>query len=475
MSKTYKTYNPASGAFLKERCFVDLETIQNSLDVLQNGFNEWKKLSFKDRQEKLKAVNDILKTKREEIAKSITEEMGKPYYHSLAEVDKSLKAIDYMCEHDYVDLEPKKTHALEQSENTTYEVVLKPKGIILGIMPWNFPLWQSIRMIYPTILMGNTVLLKQSEITPTTGEILDEVFKKCGLSSIFRHHIFHHENTEAIIADPRVKGVSLTGSVRAGRTLSSLAGKYMKKGVFELGGSDPYLVLEDADIEKSAQVIAKTRLINTGQTCIAAKRAFVPKEKANFFYESLVKQLEKMSYGNLYERSTQLGSLAHVKFREDDLVRYEALKKYSNVIYEKYVSESFLNTLTVNSEMQAYAPVRVLKIKNNKDSEMLDLMKENEFFSPTLIVFEYDNIEEALALVNGTDFGLGGAVFSQDLEKARHIALQIDSGMVGINEAVKSDVMLPFGGVKSSGQGREMGLLGFYEFCDSQVVATHKF
>lgn len=471
---SFKTFNPASGAFLDEYPFATATDISRSLEGLQIGFLRWKELSFSQRQKALRPAVGLFQQHKEELAKSITEEMGKPYFQSLAEIDKALQSLEYMCTNPCPELDVKSVKTFTDSDKTSHQIYHKPKGIILGVMPWNFPFWQSVRMIFPALLAGNTVLLKHSENTPSTGHFIKKMLSKVEVKNIFDHLIFDHSLTESVIADRRVHGVSLTGSIKAGYLLSEYAGRYMKRGVFELGGSDAHLVLAAADIVKTAEVIAKSRLQNTGQSCIAAKRVIVDSQVTQALIDQLVVNFDKYVYGNVFDRKTTLGPLAHHRFVAEDEARFNFAKTFCDVVYERKPDLALLKSLAEEPTRQAFVPLRILKVKKPSE-ELLKYIKDNEFFSPTLLVFEYNTLEEAMKLVNGTNFGLAGSVYSEDIHEAHNIAKQFESGMVAINEAVASNVMLPFGGVKSSGIGREMGMQGYTEFTDIQVLTTNRF
>lgn len=470
----YKTYNPVSGSVLNEYEYATGAEVSRSLDLLHNGFQHWRQLSFTERQKALGPAVGLFRQHKEELAKLMTDEMGKPYFQSIAEIDKCLASMEYMCTSHYPQQNITKVQTEVENHTLNHQIYHKPKGIILGVMPWNYPLWQAVRMVFPALLSGNTVLLKHSEISPSTGNFMKKMFNQIEVKNIFEHLIFAHTLTESVIADARVHGVSLTGSIKAGLTLSGYAGKYMKRGVFELGGSDAYLVLDEANIEKSAATIAKSRLQNTGQSCIAAKRCLISKTKSQEFFDHLILNFEKYKFGNIFERSTTLGPLASSRFKVDDENHLKFALKYCDLVYEKAADPGLIKSFAKDSDKQAFVPIRILKVRN-LTPEFLNYVKTNEFFSPTLLVFEYTSLEQALQLVNGTDFGLGAAVFSENIEQAHQVALKIDSGMVSINEMVQSNVALPFGGVKSSGIGREMGTYGFEEFTDVQVITINRF
>jgi succinate-semialdehyde dehydrogenase/glutarate-semialdehyde dehydrogenase len=471
---SFKTYNPVSGAFLHEYTFATAADVSKSLENLHTGFQRWKTLSFSERQKALRPAVGLFNQSREELAKMITDEMGKPYSQSLSEIDKSLQSLEYMCTNQCPALDVQSIKTFSDPNNVSHQVYHKPKGIILGVMPWNYPFWQAVRMIFPALLAGNTVLLKHSENTPSAGEFIKKILSQVDVKNIFDHLIFEHSLTESVIADCRVQGVSLTGSVKAGFLLSEYAGKHMKRGVFELGGSDAHMVLSDANIEKSAANITKSRLQNTGQSCIAAKRVVVDAKVSRALIDQLVVNFDRYAWGDVFERSTTLGPLASARFKPEDDERFNFAKNYCEVVYERYPDETVIKSLSEESSRQAFVPLRILKAKK-LNPEFLKYLKTNEFFSPTLVVLEYANLEEGLDLVNQTHFGLGGSIYSENIASAQEIALRFESGVVAVNDGVASNAMLPFGGIKSSGIGRELGMLGFTEFTDIQVVSTTRF
>lgn len=471
---TFKTFNPASGKFLHEYPFAQATDISRSIESLHIGFQRWKTLSFVERQKALRPAVGLFYQAKDELAKTITEEMGKPYSQSLSEIDKALQSLEYMCTNPCPELDVKPVKTFSDSEKISHQIYHKPKGVILGVMPWNFPFWQAVRMIFPALLAGNTVLLKHSENTPSTGNFIKKILSQVEVKNIFDHLIFDHSLTESVIADSRIQGVSLTGSVKAGYLLSEYAGRHMKRGVFELGGSDAHLVLGDANIEKTAFNIAKSRLQNTGQSCIAAKRVIVESKVSQALISQLVANFDKYVWGNTLDRNTTLGPLASVRFKPEDELRFNFAKNFCEVVYERSPEESLIKSLAEEPSRQAFVPLRILKVKKLNE-EFLKYLKTTEFFSPTLLVFEVNSLEEGLSLANYTHFGLGGSVYSESIYHAQEVALRFESGLVAINDAVISNAMLPFGGVKSSGIGRELGAHGFTEFTDIQVVSTTRF
>lgn len=466
---TFKTVNPWNNSAISTYEYVRLQDIDRRLSILQSGFKQWRVLTYQQRQEKLKPIADYFRSQKNEIARAITTEMGKPFAQALAEVQKSIEAIDYLCHCSLDDILKQKIDT-RFKQDYEHVVIYKPKGLILSIMPWNFPFWQSIRMVIPTLIVGNCVLLKSSEQTPSAGEYILKAFQTINLSDVFDHFIFSHDLTESILADDRVCGVSLTGSTQAGFKISELAGRYMKKSVFELGGSDAYVVLKDADLKLSANVIAASRLQNTGQSCIACKRVFVDESIVSDFLNELVQEFKKYKFGDLFDSQTQLGPLSHEKFVKQDQQLFDQISSDVDVIYLKSPQDD-LDQIT-DCSLDHFAPVRILKVKVNASDKFYDFINKTEFFSPTLIVIIFNDINECLEKVNASIYGLGGAIFTRNLEVGRQLACQVESGMVAVNDFIKSDYELPFGGNKKSGHGRELGVAGFVEFCDSQLISV---
>ncbi|MFN3697417.1 MAG: aldehyde dehydrogenase family protein [Pseudobdellovibrio sp.] len=466
---SFRTVNPWNNQVLKEYNYARGSDIESSLNRLNNEFNRWKKLSYQQRQVRLNFLNNYFILNKDLIADSIRIEMGKPITQARSEVQKTIDAIDFLCR---VKLDNLFEQHIQTRFNATFEhkVIYKPKGIIMGIMPWNFPLWQSIRMLLPTLISGNSVLLKSSELTPSVGDFISQAFQYAELNDVFAHHIFHHSFTETLIADERIQGISLTGSTQAGFKLSELAGRYMKKSVFELGGSDAYLVLADANLNLAAECIAASRLQNTGQSCIACKRVFVHEQVYSDFIKKLCLEFDEYKFGDLSNSETCLGPLSNVKFAEQEMDVFKVIEEHVEIIYlrEPY---SELKQFK-DAHLSGFAPVRILRVKTDAPIEFYSFLNQTEFFSPTLIVMTYKDLDNCLKEINASHFGLGAAIFTHETRKALEIAQEIHTGMIAINDYIRSDYELPFGGVKKSGHGRELGLTGFVEFCDLQLIAT---
>ncbi len=454
MSKLFSTTNPFTNQKIKDWSHSSTDQIETGIESLTAGFKTWKILTYQDRQKSLFQVLEQFEIKKEQIAQSITAQMGKPILQSRGEVQKTIETTRILCEMNLDFLKP----TTASSSYRSSLIINEPLGVIVGIMPWNFPFWQTVRMIFPALLAGNTILLKSSEITPEIGHIVEECFRNAGLPHvILKHILFSHESTETILSNPHISGVSLTGSTQAGQTVGSLAGKYLKKAIFELGGSDPYIVMTDAVLSFAVKKIVQSRLSNCGQVCISAKRVLIHESQLSEFLTLCQKEMAKFKIGDPSDEKTLLGPLAHLKFKQ----------KYNQQIHEL---SSYCEKIEIKSDFDTQGvfvePV-ILVFKENHQS-----LKTLEIFGPALIVITYSHLDQAIEIANSTVFGLGAAVFSQDVEKAQNVAAALIAGQVAINDLVKSDVHLPFGGFKMSGHGSELGEAGFFEFTQTKVISV---
>ena len=416
---------------------------QNKLINSQKAFQEWKKISFEVKQSLLKNLSKILMERKQEFGEIITQEMNKPISQSIAEIEKCAGMCDYYAQSENI-LKPEKV----ATEHQISEIHHEPMGVILGIMPWNFPFWQVLRFAVPAILAGNTIILKHASICEKSGDVIQEIFEKAGFpEAVFTHIKVSHAEIEAMIAHPIIKGVSLTGSEAAGRKIAETAGKNLKKCVLELGGSDAFIVCEDADIEKAAVDAAQARLQNNGQSCIAGKRFIVHANIYEAFISKFIQEYQKYQPANPMSPETSLGLMAREDLAKDLENQYhKAIAHGANIILplENVGNMAFTPGIL---EMNAGNPVL-----------------QEELFGPLAMVFKVDNDQEALEIANGTMFGLGNAVFTQDKNKALFFAENLESGSVAINQIFRSDVRLPFGGRKNSGYGVELSLYALHEF-----------
>lgn len=420
-----------------------------ALGISQESFLEWRKVSFEKRQELLRNVSNILEQKNEFFAHIITTEMHKPISQSKAEIRKCALMVDFYTEAENV-LIPKKI----KTEFSISEVQFHPMGVILGIMPWNFPFWQALRFAIPTILAGNTVVLKHASICMESGDALAQLFFDAGFpKGVFQHIKVNHQEIEKIIANPIIKGVSLTGSEAVGSKIGSLAGKHIKKSVLELGGNDAFIVLDDADLEKAARQGAQSRLQNCGQTCIAAKRFIVHEKIYDDFLKLLIQEFKKYVAGNPFDENSTFSKMAREDLAEDLETQYQkALEGGAKAILplQKKDSTSFEAGL----------------LEMNLENPMLD----EEFFGPLGMIFKAKNDEEILKIANNTKYGLGNSVWTKSQQRADFFIENLESGTVSINQLTRSDPKLPFGGTKSSGYGLELSLEALKEFSITKTV-----
>jgi succinate-semialdehyde dehydrogenase/glutarate-semialdehyde dehydrogenase len=398
----------------------------------------------------------MLRARAGDLAALMAREMGKPLAQGRAEADKCAWACEYYAEHAAALLAPEPAATGARESFVTYE----PLGPIFAIMPWNFPLWQVFRFAAPNLVAGNTALLKHAESVPGCARAITALLEDAGLpSGVFTNLFITHEQAESVIAHPAVRGVTLTGSTRAGRAVARAAGAHLKKTVLELGGSDAYLVLEDADLDLAAAACATSRLLNAGQSCIAAKRFVVAESVRGAFTERLVARMAETKMGDPMDATTTLGPLARADLRE-------ALRRQ----VEASLAQGARLRLggRVPDGPGAFYPATVLD-----DVRPGMPAFDEELFGPVAAVVGASGEAEAIRLANASPYGLGAAVFSSDLERARRIAAhELDAGACAINDFVRSDPRLPFGGVKDSGFGRELGRQGLLEFMNVKAVVA---
>lgn len=444
----YKSINPYTGEVLKE-----FETQSNpDLSPSEKAFNNWRKLSITDRGVALKKVADLLENNKEKYARLITTEMGKPLREAEYEITKSLTAFDY-----YIENAPKflANDVVITNASKSY-IAYEPLGIILLIMPWNFPFWQVFRCAVPALLAGNVIILKHSQNVCQCAQAIDDLFKEAGIEEdIFKNHFLSNDDAGKLIADKRVKGLSFTGSDVTGSKLAEQAGRNLKKVVMELGGNDPFIVMDDADLDFAIAGAIKSRSINSGQSCNAAKRFIVIKGIAKAFTEKLVNAVNALKMGNPLDADTQTGPLARVDLAEkvrrqiNDSVSKGAVKHVRENAMDK---DSFVT------------PVVLTNVKKGMPAA------DEEIFGPVWSVIEVNDINEAIEVANDTVYGLGASLWTGDKATAEKYIPELYAGNVFINDIVKSDARLPFGGVGQSGYGRELSEYGIKEFVNIKTV-----
>lgn len=423
--------------------------LSNNINSAQKTFLEWKKVPFTERQTLLLKLADVLEKDKEKFAKLITTEMHKPISQSIAEIEKSAGMIRYYAKAENV-LKPEKI----KTEFDVSEVHYDALGIILGVMPWNFPFWQVLRFAVPAILAGNVILLKHASICFESGDAVEKVFKDAGFPEyIFQNLRIGHEEIKEILENPYVRGVSLTGSEKAGANVAALAGKNIKKSVLELGGSDAYIVLDDADVEKAATEAPSGKLQNTGQVCNAAKRFIVHQKVKKDFVPKFVAEFNSYQPADPFNKETKLSKMARPDLADELESQYKkALRNGAEVVLAlERISES------------EFRPGIILVKEGNP-------ILQEELFGPLAMLMVGKDDEEILKLANDIPFGLGNSVWTKDKKRAQFFIENLECGTVSINKSTSSDARLPFGGAKSSGYGVELSLHAIKEFTQIKTV-----
>jgi acyl-CoA reductase-like NAD-dependent aldehyde dehydrogenase len=455
MSKNkIETINPATGKVIASYDNMSAEEIRQKVKNAKTGFEKWSKLDISERTPYIRSLGRTMRKNKDEYARLITEEMGKPLRQSTAEIDKCAWVCDYYAEH----AESFLRDELIPTEFRKSFVSFEPLGVVAGIMPWNFPFWQVMRFAVPTVTAGNTGILKHSSISLGSAIKIEEAFIDAGFPEyIFQSIIGDYRAGEELIQSA-IDAVSVTGSINTGRRVAELAAKDLKKFVLELGGSDPFVVLEDADLNQTAHMATQARLLNTGQSCIAAKRFIVVKEIANKFSELFVENTNAEVVGDPMNLKTTVGPLVRENQREALAKQVEDAKTKGATI--------LTGGKPIDRDGYFYEPT----IASNVSHEM-ELVKE-EVFGPAAPIIVVNNEEEAIREANNTEFGLGASIWTNNIEKGTHLARLIKSGIVSINEMVKSDPRLPFGGTKYSGIGRELSEFGIKEFVNIKSIVV---
>lgn len=448
-----QSINPYTLEKLKSFNEMTESQIEEAITKAHKTYQTWKFTSFEERAKVLNKVASIIKEKKPELSKLITTEMGKLIKQAEYEIDYAVSIFEYYAKN------AKDFLADETLKVETGEAFIRksPIGVLLGVEPWNFPFYQVARFAAPNIMIGNTILLKHASNVPQCAKAIEDIFKEANApEGLYTNLFMPGSKVSKLLDDNRIQGASLTGSEKAGASLAVAAGKNIKKSVLELGGSDPFIVLEDADIERATTLAIYGRTVNNGQSCVASKRFIVVEEVADEFLSKFTTKMSALKLGDPMDIKTQLGPLSS----EDAL--NTILKQVEKAISQGAKIET--GGKKANMTGNFMQPT----IISNITPEM-DLYKE-ELFGPVASFYRVKNEKEAIELANATDFGLGGSVFSKDLERAKNVANQIDSGMVFINQPTKSSTELPFGGTKRSGYGRELSVLGIDEFVNKKLI-----
>lgn len=445
--------NPFNGTAIDEYESFDTAAMNNAIDRAHSAFNDWSESSFATRAKVLKRVATCLRGKKKILAQLMAEEMGKPIKEGMPEVEKAAWCAEYYAEHAEHYLQ---TEVLPSDASRSY-VCYQPLGTVLGILPWNAPVWLAFRFLAPTLMAGNTAVMKHDPNVPGCAAVIAEVFSEAEAPPYIMQNLpLTTPQVEQAIKHADIAAVSFTGSSAAGAKVASMAGSVIKPCVLELGGSDPCIVCADADLERAADVATLSRIINAGQSCIAAKRIIVEESVYDTFIQLLLVRLKTLQLGNPLNESTDVGPIARQDLR---------LNLHRQVLESVEAGARCLLGGTLLPGDGFFYPVTLLADLN----ENMCAFKE-ETFGPVMAVAKAKDLDHALEQANRTDFGLGAAIWMADQTKAEEIALRINAGQVAINGIVKTDPRLPSGGIKRSGFGRELGPHGIKEFVNAKQI-----
>lgn len=447
---TIKSINPYNGKLVNTFQTHTIAEVEILLDKASKRFDFWKQTSFSERKKLMLQAAEVLKSNKQEYAKLITQEMGKPIKQAIAEIEKCAWVCEYYAENaqNHLANEPVETDA--HKSYISYE----PIGVVLAIMPWNYPFWQVFRFAAPALMAGNVAVLKHASNVFGSALNIQKVFEKAGFPKYcFTTLLVESDAVESIIENPVVKAVTLTGSEPAGAAVASIAGKNIKKTVLELGGNNALIVFKEADVDKTVDICIKARFQNTGQSCIAGKRLLIDEQIADRFLKKLIQKIKALKSGKPEDESTYIGVLARedlAKDLEEQLLK--SVNKGAKILIGGKRNKAYFEPTVVD---QVTTDMEVFK---------------EETFGPLLSVSRFKTEEEAIKLSNNSNFGLGVSLFSNDIEHMKKLISRFNEGAVFINELVKSDPRLPFGGVKSSGYGRELSKEGIREFVNVKTV-----
>ncbi|MFD2916035.1 NAD-dependent succinate-semialdehyde dehydrogenase [Psychroserpens luteus] len=449
-----ETTNPYTNNKIKSYTKFTSEKVNLMLKTADNTFKEWKLVSLKDRAKLLDNVANVLHENIESYSKLITDEMGKPISESKAEIEKCILLCDFYRKNADLLLADELIKTEAQESFISYD----PLGVILAIMPWNYPFWQVMRFAIPTLTSGNTTLLKHASNVTGCSLIIEDIFEKSGYpKGCFQTLLVDHNQIEKIIEDDIVKAISLTGSEKAGRKIAEIAGKNLKKSVLELGGNNACIILEDANLEKYMDTIVKSRMQNTGQSCIAAKRFIVVESIYDKFLKNFTTKIKDLKSGDPSNKDTNFGVMAR-----QDLAN--TLKEQVEKSINKGANVYFGN----KKERTYYQPTILTNVKPGMP------VFDEETFGPVASIIKVKDKQEAYDMASNSKFGLGTMIFTNDIEDAKKHISNIEDGSFFINELVKSDPRLPFGGTKASGYGRELSREGILEFVNKKTIYINK-
>jgi succinate-semialdehyde dehydrogenase/glutarate-semialdehyde dehydrogenase len=446
----FKSIFPFDQSVVAEFPLMSDRAISTKLEASTKAFKSWRNVPFEERRTLMRKAATLLRENKDSYASTITKEMGKILKESQNEIEKCAAGAEYFADHAAEFLKD----IAFSTEATKSFVAFQPTGAILAIMPWNFPFWQVFRFAAPTLMAGNVALLKHAPNVTQCALLIEKIFLEAGFpEGVFQTLVIDVDKVEPIIQHEIVHGVALTGSEFAGSSVAGIAGKNIKKTVLELGGSDPFIVLDDADLEKAARIATQSRMQNAGQSCIAAKRFIVVKKVKEEFIALFKTNIEKLVQGNPFTEGVTMGPLARVDLAEKlEKQLHASIKSGANLLVGG--SRDGCN-------------VRPMLLDNVKEG--MTTFNE-ETFGPLAAVIAVADEREAIRTANASRYGLGAAIWTKDLDKAERLSLEIESGSVFVNSLMRSDARLPFGGIKKSGYGRELAENGIKEFVNTKTI-----
>lgn len=446
--------NPANGQEIASYEEMNLDEVGSIVLDVDSAYQEWRQTSFSHRAQLMKNAAQILQDRKEDLGRLMTLEMGKPYSQAVAEAKKCASVCEYYAEN----AERILANQIIETDASKSYVAYRPIGIVFAVMPWNFPFWQVLRFAAPALMAGNVGILKHASNVQGCALEIEKIFHDAGFpKNVFRTLIIGSKNVKDVIDNPLVKAITLTGSTPAGKAVASQAGKVLKKTVLELGGSDPYIILEDADLDQAITACMIGRFLNTGQSCIAAKRFIVVESILDEFRDKLLEAMKTQKWGDPFDEDVNIGPMVNIWSRDEVHEQVKAsIEKGAELLVGGEVP---------NVEGAFYPATLLDNVKPGMPAF------DDEIFGPVASIIPVKDEEEAIRLANQTPFGLGGAVFTRDIEKGERIAANdIEAGSCFVNDFVRSDPRLPFGGIKESGYGRELSEAGIREFTNMKTV-----
>ena len=449
------SFNPATDELLQRFTPYDANEIERRLAEAAKAQKVWRNMGIQERRPYLQNVAQLLRTHKERYARIITLEMGKPLAEAIGEVEKCALNFEYYAENGASMMAD---HVMPSSASDS-RLVYEPLGLVLAVMPWNYPFWQVMRAAAPILISGNAIVLKHASNVPQCALAMEQLFSQAGLASgLFTALLVGSSEVDRLLADDRISAVTFTGSTPVGRSIAASAGRALKKQVLELGGSDPFVVLADADVEAAATVAVKARFSNTGQSCISAKRFIVEHSIADRFRDAFLEGTQKLVTGDPLQSQSTMGSMARRELRDELDTQVKA------------TIEQGAKLLTGGHAIEGPGAFYEPTILDHVTPAMTAAREET--FGPAAAIIRVESAEQAIAVANQTPFGLGAALWTSDPDRARILSRQMDAGAVFINGMVASDPRLPFGGTKQSGYGRELAHLGLHEFTNIKTVWT---